>query len=132
MNTKSPGLFTVGLALVLLTAYLFFDSVRITTMMNHGFVSHLYRGYSSALDSSSTIIIFMPFFLGMLWYFYDPRQKWALGVMWIGLAAIAVEIMSRFRFYFNMKSTHFFILLIMLAAGMACMLRSYRQKPLTD
>lgn len=73
-------------------------------------------------------IIFVPFFLGVLALFYDSKQSWAWWLMWLGLAVIAVEILSRIRFVMDTKTTHLLGMFVLFAAGSALMIRSYREE----
>lgn len=129
------GTFFLGLALALGAAYFFFDSVRVSTA-GHGVLSGIvYRSWSSGhpLQTTSLGLIFVPFFLGVVALFYDAKKRWAWILMWSGLAIIAVEILSRLHFYMQMKTTHLLMILVMLAAGTACMIRSYHSvKEQTD
>lgn len=120
------GTFFLGLCLAIGAAYFFFDSVRVGTG-GHGWITGMYRGwFHGGWETTSLGVIFVPFFLGVLLLFYDARMKWAWWVMWGGLAIIAVEILSRLRFYMYMKTTHLLIIIAMLAAGTALMLKSYK------
>ncbi|MEZ5299680.1 MAG: hypothetical protein R3F11_03270 [Verrucomicrobiales bacterium] len=44
-------------------------------------------------------------------------MKWAWGLLWIGLAIVVIEILSRIRFHMVMKTSHALILLTMIAAA---------------
>jgi uncharacterized protein len=77
--------------------------------------------------TASSGILFVPFFLGVVVLFYDSRLKWAWGLMWIGLAIIAIEILSRVRFQMSMKTTYLLILIGLFGAGVGLMIRSYRE-----
>jgi len=122
------GKFTVGLGLSALATYLFFDSVKVTTA-GHGLLSGL-LGYAwgGYWETTSMGIIFVPFFLGVLALFYDARPRWAWALTYLGMAVIAVEILSRIHFLFMMKSTHLLGMIALFAAGAGLMLRSYRDE----
>lgn len=121
------GLFFIGLCLAIGSTYLFFDSVRVTTGAGFGWISGLYaRNMSGGFQTTSMGIIFVPFFLGVFLLFYDASKRWAWWVMWGGVGIIAVEILSRIHFYMNVKTTHFMLMVVGLAAGLALMAKSYK------
>ena len=122
------GQFAIGFALAMLAVYLFFDSVRVSSgvgLISGGMFGG--RGGGGFWETTSMGIVFMPFFLGVLALFYDAKQKWAWWLMWLGGAVIAIEITSRMRFRFDIKTTHFLGMLTLFAAGAALMMRSYRE-----
>jgi hypothetical protein len=120
------GLFFFGLCLAIAAGYFFFDSVRVGTA-GYGLISGLFRGgYGSGWGTTSMGLIFVPFFIGVGALFYNAKQKWAWFLTWAGLGILVVEILSRIRFFMQMKTTHLLILIIMFAAGTALMLRSYK------
>lgn len=73
-------------------------------------------------------ILFVPFVIGVTALFYDSRMKWAWWLMWIGVAVIAIEILSRIRFRMDVKTTHLLGMMLLLGAGVGLMLRSYRDQ----
>ena len=101
--------------------YLFFDSVRVTTA-GVGWMSGYFRGGMG--ETTSMAIIFVPFFIGVFALFYDASMKWGYWLTGLGVAFIAVEIVSRIHFFFNTKLTHFLGMLVLFAAGAALMLKS--------
>ena len=123
------GLFAIGFCLAILALYLFFDSVKVSTE-GFGLMSGMFRGRGGGQgglwETTSMGIIFVPFFLGVLALFYDSRMTWAWWLTWIGVAVIAIEILSRIRFLMTMKTSHLLGMLLLFAAGAALMLRSYR------
>lgn len=120
------GLFFIGLCLAIGSLFMFFDSVRVTTG-NFGWVSGMYGSYfSRGFQTTSMGIIFVPFFLGIFALFYDASKKWAWWLMWFGVGVILTEILSRIHFYMNVKTSHFILMLVLLAAGLAMMARSYK------
>lgn len=123
------GIFVVGLALSALGTYLFFDSVLVSTDA-HGLFSGMLigGGRMGGWQTASMGILFVPFFLGVVSLFYDSRMKWAWGLLWVGLAVIAIEILSRIRFQMSMKTTYLLGILALIAAGMGLMIRSYRDE----
>ena len=72
-------------------------------------------------------IVFVPFLLGIVVLFFDSRLKWAWWLSGLGLAIIAIEIMSRIRFVMEMKTTHLMLILGMVAAGAGLLARAYRE-----
>jgi hypothetical protein len=83
-------------------------------------------------QTTSMAIIFVPFFIGVFVLFYDASKKWAYWLTGLGIAFIAIEIVSQIRFLFNVKLSHFLGMLVLFAAGAALMLRSYREMAKTD
>jgi len=122
------GTFLAGFALAALSAWFFFDSVRVTTG-SHGLFSgmlyHQFRGGN--FETGSMGLIFLPFFLGVIALFYNAKLLWAKVLMYTGLGIVAVEILSRIRFLLNMKSSHLLLLIGMFAAGAGLMIRSYKE-----
>jgi hypothetical protein len=123
------GQFAIGFCLAMLALYLFFDSVKVSTA-GYGLISGSFHGrgggHGGFWETTSMGIIFVPFFLGVLSLFYNARMKWAWWLTWIGVAVIAIEILSRVRFLMTMKTTHLLGMMVLFAAGAALMLRSYR------
>lgn len=133
---KGPGgteggylLFAFGALLALAGTYLFFDSVRLTTETG-GVLSGLMAGRGGGgrggmWETTSMGIIFMPFLIGIIALFFNYRMKWAWVILGLGIILIGVEIVSRFRFLFSGKLTHFLGMLVLFGAGLGLMLRSY-------
>jgi hypothetical protein len=123
------GKFAIGFALAALAVYLLLDSVHVQA--GYGWVSGLFRGgqgQPGAWQTTSTAIVFVPFVVGILALFYDASQRWAWYLTLGGLAVVAVEILSRIRFVFDIKTTHLLGILALFAAGAGLMLRSYRDE----
>lgn len=120
------GKFALGFLLAVVAVYFFFDSVRVSTMGAGWITGAMHRGHGGFLETTSMGIVFVPFFIGVLVLFYDATKRWAWWLMYIGLGVLAIEILSRIRFLLNMKTTHLLGMLVMFAAGVALMLRSYR------
>jgi len=116
------GAFFGGLVLLGLGIYLFFDSVHVATAP-FGWMSGRLGGMGGGTTSMG--LIFVPFFIGVAVLFFDATKRWAWWLSGLGLAIIAVEILSRIRFVLDMKTTHFLMLLIMIAAGAGLLARSY-------
>lgn len=126
----------IGYALIGLSAWLFFDSTKMTTL-TFGYVSGLLpRG--GFWDTSSMAIIFMPLLCGLFWLIYGflsgANTKWAKTLSWTGLAIVAVEALSRVRFHMAMKTSFFLLLVLGLATGLAMLLRAriLSRKPKED
>lgn len=123
------GLFAIGFLLAIGGAYFFFDSVRVTT--NHaGALSGMLgggRGHGRLIDTTSMGILFVPFFIGVFALFVNTHRKWGWYMTIIGLAILAIEILSRIRFIIDTKLTHLLGMLVMFAAGCALMFRSYQE-----
>ncbi len=76
--------------------------------------------------TTSSGIVFVPFFLGVCALFYDAKQDWAWWLTLGGLGVIVIEIISRIQFLMTMKTSHFLLMVALFAAGAGLMLRSYR------
>lgn len=123
----TPGglnVFIGGAALSAVSAWFFVDSVRVTTY-GSGLVSRI----GGIGGTGSMGIIFLPFFVGVVALFYDASKKWPWVLMSVGVAVIVVEILSRLRFFLDLKLSHFMIMLISFAAGLGLMLRALRSMP---
>jgi hypothetical protein len=137
MNLKPGGteggdawfLSAAGFLLAAFGLYFFLDSVHVNGG-GAGLVSGWIGGRGgnvSPWQTTSMGVIFVPFFLGVAWLFYDATKKPAWMLMWSGLAIVVIEILSRIRFEFSMKTTHLLLILGMTAAGVGMMIRSYRE-----
>ena len=71
-------------------------------------------------------IIFVPFGIGVFSLFVNASRRWAWWLTWIGLAILAIEVLSRINFFINMKTTHFLLMLVLFLFGCALMFRSYK------
>lgn len=126
------GQFVIGFGLAALGIYLFFDSVRVVTD-GAGMISGALRGRGGGGggrfgQTTSMGIIFVPFFVGVFSLFVNSKQKWAWGLTYLGIAILAIEIVSRIQFYINTKLTHLLFMLVLFAAGCALMFRSYEEE----
>lgn len=121
--------FWVGFILTALALYLFFDSVRVATAP-FGWISGMMGGRGRGLGQTTSMgILFVPFILGTLALFYDARLKWAWALTGFGLLVLVIEILSRIRFLLDTKTTHLLGMFVLMTAGGALMLRSFRGKP---
>lgn len=123
----TPGglnLFVGGAALSAVSAWFFVDSVRVTTY-GTGLISRV----GGIGGTGSMGVIFLPFFIGVVALFYDASKKWPWALMSVGVAVIVIEILSRLRFFLDLKLSHFMIMLISFAAGLGLMLRALRSMP---
>jgi hypothetical protein len=73
-------------------------------------------------------IVFVPFLIGVIALFYDAKLKWAWWLTYLGIAILAVEIFSRVRFVWESKLTHVLLMIVLFAAGVGLMFRSYREE----
>jgi len=128
------GQYAVGFGLAVLAVYLFFDSVVVSTG-GHGWVSGAMghgRGGGRIVETTSMGIVFVPFFIGVLALFYNAKWRWAWGLTYLGLAILAIEILSRIRFILQIKTTHLLGMFVLFAAGVGLMLRSYAERKKDD
>lgn len=116
--------FVGGAALSAVSAWFFVDSVRVTTY-GSGLVSRI----GGIGGTGSMGVIFLPFFIGVVALFYDASKRWPWALMSVGVAVIVIEILSRLRFFLDLKLSHFMIMLISFAAGLGLMLRALRSMP---
>lgn len=123
-------LFGVGFLLSALAAWFLLDSVIAET--GRGVISSFIRGREGVGgghrfgETTSMGIIFVPFMVSVIALFYDASKKWAWWLLYLGLAIVAIEILSHLRFRLSMKTSHLLLVLGMFAAGVGMMLRSYR------
>ena len=113
MHLKGSGgseggtsMFFFGLLLAVGGVYFFFDSVRVTTG-HAGALSGLMgggRGHGRLIDTTSMGILFVPFFIGVFALFVDAHRKWPWYLTYIGLAILAIEILSRIRFIIDSQA----------------------------
>jgi hypothetical protein len=109
--------------------YALLDSVRVvsggagffTGLMLNGFGWHGGDGQTTSMG-----IIFVPLFVGIVGMAYDMRLVWARLLTGIGVLVILVEILSRIRFFMNMKMSHLLMMLACIAVGFGLILASYR------
>ena len=113
----------LGIALTGLAIWLMFDSIRVTS--GFGFFSGYMNNMGMLSMGASTGLIFVPFIAGIIGIFYNFKAKWAYWLSGTGIALVLVEMLSRIRFMFNMKSSHMMLMLAMLAAGLGLCLHGY-------
>jgi hypothetical protein len=119
------GKFLMGFLLSGLATWFFLDSVLVTA--GAGWISGaLPIGWWGT--TTSTGFLFLPFTIGVIALFYDARKAWAWGLMYLGLAIIVIEILSRVRFMMQMKTSHLLLLITVFAAGVGLMLQSLRDE----
>jgi hypothetical protein len=120
--------FVIGVGLTALGVYLFFDSVRVTTGggLFSGMVGARGGGHGWR-ETTSMGILFVPFLIGVVALFYDAARKWAWWLMYLGLAVIAIEVLSRIRFFMDTKLTHLLGMMVLFGAGVGLILRSFRE-----
>lgn len=123
---EAPFFFGLGLILAALGVFLFLDSVDVTAG-GQGVVSGWISGGNGGWHTTSKGVVFMPLLLGVVLLFYNVQWKTGWGLLWVGLAIIMLEILSRIRFQFVMKTSHLVLILGMIAAGVGLMLRGLRE-----
>ena len=81
--------FAIGFVLAGLAVYLFLDSVFVSTGigMIAGGVNGLFGGFLGETTSSG--MIFVPFFIGVTALFYDARPRWSWATMYLALTSAA-------------------------------------------
>ena len=104
--------------------YLFFDSVRVHSGQ-YGWMTGMVGRGRQGMETTSMGIILIPLLIGVGVLFFDASRKWAWWLTGLGLAIIAIEILSRIRFELIMKSTHLLLILGMVAAGAGMALKAY-------
>ena len=118
----------IGLILVGLALYFLFDSVHVGTHGN-GMLSGLMLGSNGG--TASLGIIFVPFVVGVALLFYNSKNRFGSWLLWAGLAIIVIEVLSRIRFSFDMKTSHLLLILGMFGAGVGLVLKSFRAESTT-
>ena len=117
------GPFLGGSALAAVSAWFFVDSVRVTSR-GFGWISGALGG-----STGSAGIIFLPLFIAIVALFVDASKAWAWALFAIGVVILAIEILSRLSFWFDLRLSHFLIMLIGFAAGLGLIIRSFRSDP---
>ena len=113
----------IGMLLAGLALYFLFDSVHVGTH-GPGLMGMMMGGSSSSMG-----IIFVPFVIGVALLFYNAESRLGQGLLWGGLGVIVVEILSRIRFHFDMKTSHLLLILALFGAGVGLILRAFRASP---
>jgi len=119
------GLFMGGMGLTALSAWFFMDSVRVRGY-GDGLISGGFGGFGG---TGSMGVLFVPFLIGIGGLFYDGKAKWAWGVTFLGIAVIVIEILSKLRFFYDLKLSHMLLMLGGFAAGIGMTLRSLKPTP---
>lgn len=119
------GLFVGGVALTVLSMWFFLDSVRVQSYGN-GWISGGLGGFGG---TGSMGFLFVPLLVGIGALFYNARATWAWVVLGLGLAVIIIEILSKLRFFYDLKLSHFLLMLGGFAAGIGLTLRSLQPDP---
>jgi uncharacterized protein len=115
-----------GMVLAGLALYFLFDSVHVGTGGAGLFTHHVMGGSYGGVSMG---VIFVPFLLGVIMLFYNGASRLGNWLLWLGLAIIVIEILSRVRFVFDMKTSHLLLILGLFGAGVGLMLRAFRQAP---
>ena len=119
--------FAIGFCLSALATYLFFDSVKVTSA-GYGLIRAVRlrprRLLGNHLDGHHLRAL-LPRRGGPL---LRCQTVVGLAATYLGIGVIAIEILSRIQFLFQMKSTHLLGMIVLFAAGVGLMLRSYRDE----
>lgn len=116
----------VGIVLILLGGYLFFDSVRVNSGGAGWISGGIARGRGGMMETTSMGIIFVPLVAGIVALTYDASKKWPWALSGVGIVLIAIEILSRIRFVMNTKVTHLILMFAMIAVGAGLIARAVR------
>ena len=119
------GLFGGGVALTAVSMWFFLDSVRVQGYGN-GWISGGFGGFGG---TGSMGVLFVPLLVGIGALFYNAKATWAWVVFGLGLALIVIEILSKLRFFYDLKLSHFLLMLGGFAAGIGLTLRSLSPNP---
>lgn len=122
-------LFIVGSILSALGMYFFFHSINVTT--DHvGIISGAIGrgGGMGGMYTTSMGIIFVPFIIGVIALFYDVKRTWGWWMLYLGIAVIAIDVLSRIRFQMRINLAHLLIMMVLFSAGIGLILRSYRER----
>lgn len=123
--------FIIGACMAGAAVYFFFDSVRMHSG-GMGVVSGLLgggRGAGGGLWATGSMgIVFVPLGIGVFSLFVDASRKWAWWLTWVGLAILAIEMLSRIQFLISLKTSHFIMMLVLFLFGCALMFNSYRDR----
>ncbi len=119
------GLFVGGVALTAVSAWFFLDSVRVNSYGN-GWISGGFGGFGG---TGSMGVLFVPVLVGICALFYNAKATWAWVVLGLGIVLILVEILSKLRFFYDLKLSHFLLMLGGFAAGIGLTLRSLQPTP---
>lgn len=121
-------LFFLGLGLSVVSAWFFVDSVRVNSYGN-GWISGGFGGFGG---TGSMGVLFLPLMVGIMILFYDAKKLAGWVVTAVGMAVLGIEILSRMRFFFDLKLSHLLIMLISFSAGIGLMFRSFKSDPPED
>ncbi len=128
-GTRGGGrLFLFGLVLSALSGWFFVDSVRVTSY-GSGLISGGFGGFGG---TGSMGILFLPIFLGVVILFFDAKKAAGWVLIGLGIVILGVEILSQLRFFFNLKLSHFLLMLVSFAAGLGLMARALKEDPPED
>ncbi len=129
------GMFLVGLGLSGLSTYLFFWSVMVRTgpgLLGRMMAGRHHGGGGSMGETTAMALLFVPFILGVIALFYDVNKKWGWWLIYLGIAVLAIEVLSRVRFEMHIRLIHLLGLMVLFSAGAGLMLRSYRDQSRID
>jgi len=120
--------YVVGMILVIVGTYLFFDSVKVQSGGSGLLSAGISRGRGGMMETTSMGIIFVPLLVGIVAISYDASKKWAWYLSGVGIVMIAIEILSRIRFVMDTKVTHLILMLGMIAIGAGMIARGVTAK----
>ena len=124
----------IGFILAAVGLYFLFDSVHVRSG-GQGWVSGMMRGRGGGAGgahgggmgmTTSMGIIFVPFIIATIALFYDATKRWAWYLLGVGIAIIIIELLSRLRFQFDMKTSHLLLIFVLFSAGIGLMIRSFK------
>ena len=125
-GTKGGGkTFLLGIALAGVSGWFFVDSVRVNSYGN-GWISGGFGGFGG---TGSMGVLFLPLLIGVAILFYDAKKLAGWVLSFLGIAIIGIEVLSRMRFFFDLKLSHLLMMLVGFAAGIGMIFRSLRADP---
>lgn len=127
------GKFISGCILAAVAAWLFCDSVRMTTGQYgmfgnawHGFGHQFGNGVGNFFDTTSMGIVFAPLAAGIFCLAVNAKRRWAWWLTFGGMGFIVLEMLSRVHFAMNIKTSHFILMLVMGMVGLGMIFSSYQ------
>ena len=75
--------------------------------------------------TTSTGIIFIPFIIGVVAIAYNTKAIWPRFLTGAGILMLIVEMFSRIRFLFNIKTSSLLLMLGLFAVGIGLTLRGW-------
>jgi len=112
----------IGILLMAIGLWFLFDSVRVTSGQ-YGWITGGFRNMWSL--TTSTGIIFIPFIIGVVAIAYNTKAIWPRFLTGAGILMLIVEMFSRIRFLFNIKTSSLLLMLGLFAIGIGLTLRGW-------